>query len=95
VGTLPTSGTVTVTDTVPAGLTATAISGTGWACAQPSGTCTRANVLASLASYPPLTLTVNVAVGVASPVTNTATVTGGGDVNTANNTVSDVTTISP
>ena len=31
-GTGPTSGTVTVTDTLPTGLTATAIAGTGWSC---------------------------------------------------------------
>src|SRR6185312_8875629 len=31
-GSAATSGTVTVTDTLPAGLTATAISGTGWTC---------------------------------------------------------------
>src|SRR5205823_1229946 len=37
-GTAATTGTVTVSDTVPSGLTATAIGGTGWTCTQPSGT---------------------------------------------------------
>src|SRR5206468_11446214 len=32
IGGVSTSGTVTVTDALPAGLTATAISGTGWSC---------------------------------------------------------------
>ena len=35
-GNAATSGTVTVTDTVPTGLTATAIAGTGWTCTQPA-----------------------------------------------------------
>ena len=34
-GSASTSGTVTVTDTLPAGLTATSIAGTGWICTQP------------------------------------------------------------
>src|SRR4029077_18869734 len=36
-----TSGTVTVTDTLPASLTPTAISGTGWSCTLATLTCTR------------------------------------------------------
>ena len=85
-GSGPTSGLVTVTDTVPAGLTATAISGTGWTCTQPAGPCTRSDALAAGASYPPLTLTVNVASTAPASVTNTATVSGGGETNTANDT---------
>src|SRR5439155_160561 len=51
----PTDGTtVTVTDVVPAGLTATAISGGGWVCTQPAGPCTRTDVLNAGASYPAL-----------------------------------------
>jgi hypothetical protein len=42
-GTAATSGAITVSTTVPTGLTATAISGTGWSCAQPAGPCTRAD----------------------------------------------------
>ena len=86
-----TSGTVTVTDTVPLGLTATAMSGPGWTCSQPSGPCTRSDSLAAGASYPPITLTVNVAVNAPATVTNTAAVSGGGAVNTS--TASDVTSI--
>jgi len=84
---------VTVTDTVPSGLTASGIAGTGWSCTQPAGPCTRADALAAGGSYPPLTLTVNVAAGAPASVTNTASVSGGGDVNGANNTANDVTTI--
>ena len=54
-----TTGTVTVTDTVPTGLTATGIAGAGWTCTQPSGPCTRGDALAGGAIYPALTLTVN------------------------------------
>jgi len=92
-GTAPTSGTVTVTDSVPAGMTATAMSGTGWSCDLPSTTCTRSDVLAVAASYPPITLTVNVATNAAPVVTNSATVSGGGELITTNDTADDVTTI--
>ncbi|MFZ5815172.1 MAG: beta strand repeat-containing protein [Bacillota bacterium] len=92
-GTGLTSGTVTVTDTLPAGLTATAISGTGWSCALATLTCTRSDVLAAGDSYEVITITVTVAVDAAASVTNTASVSGGGDTDTANNTASDPTTI--
>jgi CSLREA domain-containing protein/uncharacterized repeat protein (TIGR01451 family) len=86
-----TVGTVTVVDTLPAGLTATNIAGTGWACVLNTLTCTRADVLNAGASYPAITLTVNVAANVGGTVTNTATVSGGGELNTANDTASDPT----
>ena len=93
-GTGATTGTVTVTDTLPASLTATALSGTGWTCTVATLTCTRSDALAAAASYPAITLTVNVAVTAPASVTNTAAVSGGGETNTANDTASDVTTIS-
>ena len=91
----PTSGVVTVTDTLPGGLTATALSGTGWSCSIGTLTCTRSNVLAAGTSYPPITLTVMVDSAAPSSVTNTATVSGGGESNTTNNAAGDVTTIGP
>jgi len=96
-GTGATTGTVTVNDTLPTGLTPTAISGAGdsnWVCTlQPLG-CTRNDVLAAGASYDPITLTVTVAANATlGQVTNTATVSGGGEVNTANDTANDVTNI--
>src|SRR5207244_2993616 len=42
-----------------------------------------------------ITLTVNVASNAAASVTNTATVSGGGETNTSNDTATDVTTINP
>src|SRR5439155_3135309 len=92
-GTAPTSGTVTVTDTLPTGLTATNIAGTGWTCDTPTVTCTRSNPLANGSSYPTITLTVNVASDAPASVTNTATVSGGGETNTANNAANNATTI--
>src|SRR5207247_8502394 len=41
------------------------------------------------------TLTVNVANNAAASITNTATVSGGGEINTSNDTANDVTTIDP
>jgi hypothetical protein len=46
-----------VTESLPAGLTATAMSGTGWTCSQPAGPCTRSDALAPLGAYPAITLT--------------------------------------
>jgi uncharacterized repeat protein (TIGR01451 family) len=88
-----TSGTVTVTDTVPAGLTPTSITGPGWSCDLPSRTCTRTDALAIDASYPAITLTVSVDNNAPSSVTNTAVVSGGGEVLTTNDTASDFTKI--
>jgi uncharacterized repeat protein (TIGR01451 family) len=96
VGNGSSSGIVTVTDILPAKLTATAIGGPGWTCslgAAPS--CTRSDALAPGATYPAITLTVNVASDAPATITNTATVSGGGDANPANNTATDQTTIRP
>src|SRR5439155_16387835 len=51
-GTVPTNATVTVVDTLPVGLTATAMTGTGWSCNLGTLTCTRNDALAVSASYP-------------------------------------------
>jgi len=91
----PTSGTVTVTDTIPTGLTATAMAGSGWTCTQPAGPCTRSDVLPAGGTYSAITVTVNVAGNAPASVTNTATVSGGGETNTANDTATDPTTILP
>jgi uncharacterized protein YhjY with autotransporter beta-barrel domain len=88
-----TNSMVTVTGTMPAGLTATAMSGTGWTCNLATVTCTRSNALASGANYPSITLTTNVAVNAPASVTMTATVSGGGETNTGNDSASDPTTI--
>jgi uncharacterized repeat protein (TIGR01451 family) len=73
--------TVTVTDAIPAGLTATSASGDGWTC---TGTatirCTRAQILPPGASYPPITIGVNVAADAPATVTNAPRVVGHGRV---------------
>lgn len=96
-GQSPTIGTVSISDTIPAGLTPTAAAGTGWTCnvAGQSVTCSRADALAASAAYPPITLTVNVAIDAPASVTNSIVVSGGGDVNPGNNTANDPTTITP
>ncbi|MFD0679614.1 MULTISPECIES: CSLREA domain-containing protein, partial [unclassified Paenibacillus] len=94
-GAVGSNGTVTVTDTLPAGLTATGMSGAGWSCDPGSLTCTRNGALAAGQSYPVILLTVNVAADAAASVTNTAVVAGAGigELNTFNNSAIDVTTI--
>ena len=86
-----TSGTVTVVDTLPTGLTATGFGGTGWTVNLSTLTATNTNTLAGDSSYPALTLTVNVATNAPSSVTNTVTVSGGGSASP--DTATDVTTI--
>ncbi|HLK64859.1 MAG TPA: BACON domain-containing carbohydrate-binding protein [Bryobacteraceae bacterium] len=87
----PLSGTVTVTDNLPAGLSAVSIAGAGWTCTQASFSCSRTDIIAPGSSYSPVTVTVNVAANAPSSITNTAVVSG------ANLpvpiTVTDVTTI--
>ncbi|MEV7603550.1 hypothetical protein AB0O91_39895 [Kitasatospora sp. NPDC089797] len=91
-GAAPTDGTaVTVYDTLPDGLRADSISGTGWACSLINLTCTRDDVLAAGSSYPPITLRVDVSCGARDEVTNVATAIGGGD--TAEHIVTDLTRI--
>jgi uncharacterized repeat protein (TIGR01451 family) len=78
-----TSGTVTVTDTLPNGLTATAIGGTGWACTLNTLTCTRSDALGTGAGYPTIAIAVNVAGLAPTTLTNTASVSYGGIANPA------------
>ena len=87
------SAQVSLTDTAPAGLSITAMSGTGWTCTT-LPTCTRSDVLAATASYPPVTITVNVAANATSPLVNSAAVTTTAiESSTANNSANDSTVI--
>ena len=74
----PSLGLVSLADTLPWGLTATAMSGTGWTCDVAAVTCYRSDALAPGSSYPPVTLTVSVAANAPASVTNSVTVSGGG-----------------
>jgi uncharacterized repeat protein (TIGR01451 family)/fimbrial isopeptide formation D2 family protein len=98
VGFGPTVGTVTMVDTLPNVQNppvATALSGSGWSCTLATLTCTRADALASGSSYPAITLTVNIPQNIQNNFTNTATVSGGGDVNPNNNTATDKISLGP
>ena len=84
---------ITVEDSLPAGLTATGISGSGWTCERASLSCSRSDALAGGDAFPPITVTVDVAAAAPSQVTNVATVSGGGEIPTGNNTAQDPTNI--
>lgn len=74
----PTAGTLAVVDTVPAGLSVTAMAGSGWTCTVGTRTCTTTAVLAASGSLPPITVIVDVASNATSPQANSVTVSGGG-----------------
>ncbi len=89
----------TVTDVLPAGLT---LAGTapvaGWDCTASTSTvvsCTRSTALAAGQAAPAFAISVNIALTAPAAVTNTATVSGGGDTNTANDTASVTSVVAP
>jgi uncharacterized repeat protein (TIGR01451 family) len=90
-GSVATTGTVTVDDDVPSDFVPTSASGSGWSCtiSGQSVSCSRGDPLGPAASYPPITLDVDVTQGAADSVTNTATVNGGKDGDPGNNDASD------
>ncbi len=95
VGAAATSGTVTVTENVPTGLTLVSMSGqsgSGWTCPSGQNSCTSTNPLAGGSSYGAITVTVNVANNAPGTVTNQVTVSGGGSGSASAN---DPTTITP
>jgi uncharacterized protein (TIGR03437 family) len=98
-GTGDTTAPVTVTDTLPTGLTATIPpAGAGWSCTETNSTvtCTNSDVVPSGgSSYPVLAISVNVATNAPASLINTATVSGGGEINTGNDTANDPTTVTP
>ena len=91
-GAAPTTGQVTVTDTLPSGLSLVSMkTGFGWTCpGTAANNCTRSDALSGGASYPGIEVHVNVAADAISPQINQASVSGGGSA-TAN--ASDSTTL--
>ncbi|MDH5233795.1 MAG: hypothetical protein OEW77_02475 [Gemmatimonadota bacterium] len=90
VGTVSTTGPLTIIDTLPAGLTYQSFTGTGWSCAAAGAvvTCTAPTLLAPGTSAA-VTLTVDVGPAALPSVTNTASVSTAGDLlATGNNVVS-------
>ena len=92
--TVPINSSPSIVEVPPAGLTVTAMAGTGWFCVLSTLSCNY-NLLPLPASgvSEPLVVTVNVAADAPSQVTNVATVSVFGEFNTTNNSASDVTTI--
>jgi uncharacterized repeat protein (TIGR01451 family) len=90
------TGAITVTDTLPAGLTFVSGTGTGWSCSATGQdvTCTHPGPLANGTALPDINLAVDVAASAAPSVTNTAAVTGTlFDNQLGNNSSSDLTTV--
>src|SRR5439155_1058996 len=93
VGPAPSGGLVTVSDTLPAGLTPLSASGSGWTCGIVAQvvTCTRSDALTAAASYPLIVITVAVqqsapgslTSGASSSLTLFAIVTGTGTITNA------------
>ncbi|MEO8366980.1 MAG: hypothetical protein ABI538_12300, partial [Pseudoxanthomonas sp.] len=86
VGAAPTTGTITVVDSLPTGLGFVSATGTGWICSAVAQavTCTSTTAIAAgSVGTPtlgaPITLTVTVAAAAAPSVTNSARASGGGD----------------
>ena len=92
VGDVGTAGVVGVSDHLPASMTATSISGTGWSCTLATLSCTRSDTLPVGSSYPPIVINLTAGSQTGS-VTNTATVSGGGDASTGNNSASDTVNV--
>ena len=75
----PTSGTVTVNEILPLGLSVQSLSGPGWTCN--GANCTRSDPLRGGVSYPPITVAVSTpfnATGQTAQLTNQVIVSGGG-----------------
>ena len=91
VGPQPTTGTTTVTDTLPTGLTFVSAAGTGWSCGAVGQdvTCDHADPIAADTSADDIELVVSVGLDAIPSVTNTATVATAGDDNPANDSSSD------
>ncbi|HEY2116093.1 MAG TPA: hypothetical protein VGJ51_13435 [Candidatus Angelobacter sp.] len=90
-GAADTSALITMNVNLPAGLTATDLSGPNWNCTLSPLQCTRGDTLFAGTSFEDITLTVNVANNAPSTFTPSATVSGGSESNTANDTASDLT----
>jgi hypothetical protein len=90
-GAADTSALITMNVNLPAGLTATDLSGPNWNCTLSPLQCTRGDTLFAGTSFEDITLTVDVANSAPASFTASATISGGGESNTANDTASDPT----
>jgi uncharacterized repeat protein (TIGR01451 family) len=79
IGSGASSGTVTVTENVPSGMTLVSMSGSGWSCpGTAANNCTRNDSLPAGQSFLPIVSTVNVASDASSPLGLQLSVFGGG-----------------
>jgi uncharacterized repeat protein (TIGR01451 family) len=87
-----TTGLVTMNDTFPVGVVPTTASGTSWTCsvAQQTVSCVRSDVLTAGSAYPAITINATVTQNAPAAVANTATISGGGEINLANDSATDV-----
>jgi uncharacterized repeat protein (TIGR01451 family) len=95
-GSSPTSAVTNVTDTLPSGMTPISGSGSGWGCviAAQTVSCTSSTFVAGAGgAFPVLTLSVDVASNAAASLSNTAAVSGGGDLNSHSSNTDTVTVI--
>jgi uncharacterized repeat protein (TIGR01451 family) len=89
----PSVGKVTVTETLPTGMTLVQMVGDGWSCT--GNVCTRSDILLATLAYPPITVIVNVASTATTPLSNVAKCTGGGSASTSSTDVTVVNTTAP
>ena len=91
VGGAASRGSVSVTDAIPAGMTVQAVAGAGWSCDPPAAAirCVRSDALAAGAAFPPIVVTVliNTVPPLPNGFVDTVVVSGGGDFNAANDTL--------
>jgi uncharacterized protein (TIGR03437 family) len=89
----PSVGQVTVTETLPTGMTLVRMLGDGWNCS--GNVCTRSDQLLATLSYPPITVIVDVSSTADSPLSNTAKSTGGGGGTTTSTDPTTIDTTAP
>jgi uncharacterized protein (TIGR03437 family) len=75
------SGNLTTTDLLPAALGLQSMAGSGWSCL--ANRCSRSDALAPGSSYPPISVSVNVASAAPSQLENQVVLSGGGGVTTS------------
>ncbi|MBZ5642600.1 MAG: choice-of-anchor D domain-containing protein [Acidobacteriia bacterium] len=95
-GGAPTTGTTTVTDTLPTGMTFNSNTNSGlWTCVTVTQTitCTSSTAIAATSGSSAFNLVVNVAAAAAGTPINSATVTNAGDTGTTGKTATDPTTV--
>ena len=92
-GNTSTNGSITLSESPPVGMSINSMSGNGWAYNASNQTCSRSDALAPGESYPPITVEVSFNSDANTELTNTASISGGGDANPSNNSASDSVTL--